>query len=314
MGMHHGQPRPTPNRHDEIMQFYRDLFAEKNRPAAPEPPQPARLFNPANPEEISTEEFYRRLFANELDETPAPVRQFRGDPDDGVSEAFFHRLFAEARQAKIERLKQEQEVANGTEKSEPVGKPELVPHDKKYWTFLPKPEACAKCQAMKDLYFEDEPQRPHPNCKCELKTAKASELPYDRNMLIVPPGVSLEENLAEARGLGRRATELREEAIASKNTAQSNAEEYARIYEYLQASFQSGGKYDYKQYGRQYEPFGNYHYGAYMKAFGWREFFIRAVAGLYQVHSGTAEWKDWKYYFDDPNDQYNIQRGMDSIQ
>lgn len=195
---------------------------------------------------MSTEEFYRELFAKAragtLEESGALSRPPAGDPEDGVSEAFFRRLFAEARQGKAERL--ELKDANGPERDESRGKAELIPHDKKYWTFLPKPTACAKCQAMKDLYFEDEPERPHPHCKCEQKTVKASELPYDRNRLIVPPGVSLEANLAEARGLKRRALELAKDAITNPSRLLENAREIKGIWDYYIGSFEAGGKYD----------------------------------------------------------------------
>jgi hypothetical protein len=38
-----------------------------------------------------------------------------------------------------------------------------------YWTVHPKPKACEKCQAMAGKEFMEEPERPHPNCKCEIK-------------------------------------------------------------------------------------------------------------------------------------------------
>jgi hypothetical protein len=38
-----------------------------------------------------------------------------------------------------------------------------------YWTVHPKPNACDKCKAMAGLKYASEPQRPHPNCKCEIK-------------------------------------------------------------------------------------------------------------------------------------------------
>jgi len=38
-----------------------------------------------------------------------------------------------------------------------------------YWTVHPKPKACDKCKAMEGLRYLEEPQRPHPNCKCEIR-------------------------------------------------------------------------------------------------------------------------------------------------
>lgn len=42
------------------------------------------------------------------------------------------------------------------------------------WTVHPKPSACEKCQAMKGIRFQEQPQRPHPNCKCEIRRAAAT--------------------------------------------------------------------------------------------------------------------------------------------
>ncbi|WP_285908071.1 hypothetical protein [Pseudodesulfovibrio pelocollis] len=38
-----------------------------------------------------------------------------------------------------------------------------------YWTFHPKPNACDRCKAMSAWKFPQLPQRPHPNCKCEIR-------------------------------------------------------------------------------------------------------------------------------------------------
>lgn len=38
-----------------------------------------------------------------------------------------------------------------------------------YWTVHPKPNACVKCKAMAGLKYTSEPERPYPNCKCEIK-------------------------------------------------------------------------------------------------------------------------------------------------
>jgi hypothetical protein len=37
-----------------------------------------------------------------------------------------------------------------------------------YWTVYPKPNACEKCQAMAGKEYMEKPERPHPNCKCEI--------------------------------------------------------------------------------------------------------------------------------------------------
>jgi hypothetical protein len=38
-----------------------------------------------------------------------------------------------------------------------------------FWTVYPKPKACDACKGMEGIKFEEEPERPHPNCKCEIK-------------------------------------------------------------------------------------------------------------------------------------------------
>lgn len=40
---------------------------------------------------------------------------------------------------------------------------------KYYWTIHPKPNACDKCKALAGKKFLKEPERTHPNCKCEIK-------------------------------------------------------------------------------------------------------------------------------------------------
>ena len=40
---------------------------------------------------------------------------------------------------------------------------------KNWWHYVPKPNACEKCQAMKGRVFEEYPGPVHPNCKCEIR-------------------------------------------------------------------------------------------------------------------------------------------------
>lgn len=61
-----------------------------------------------------------------------------------------------------------------------------------YWTVHPKPNACDKCQSMAGVKFEEKPERPHPNCKCEIKKhkGKAEErLDCSHLISVVLPGV-----------------------------------------------------------------------------------------------------------------------------
>lgn len=38
-----------------------------------------------------------------------------------------------------------------------------------YWKVIPNEGACEKCQAMGEGVHWEKPERPHPNCKCEIK-------------------------------------------------------------------------------------------------------------------------------------------------
>jgi len=198
-------------------------------------------------------------------------------------------------------LKSEKTEGGQPAKQETMGEP--IPYDKIFWTYNPKPGACKKCQAIKGLYFEENPGPVHPNCKCEIESVRAADLPYDRNRIIVPPGVDLAANIAEARRVSREIEENHPNATVAM------AYKFKHIYD----NFNTGERYDYKQLGKQYEPFGNYHYGLYTKSMGINESFARVAAGSAQIKSGTSEWKFWDSNFDDPNDQENIKRGQELI-
>jgi len=69
-------------------------------------------------------------------------------------------------------------VAGGDNKRQDV---ESIPGDPPYktpskttgeatcWTVHPKANACEKCQALNGIKFKEKPERPHPNCKCEIR-------------------------------------------------------------------------------------------------------------------------------------------------
>jgi len=48
-----------------------------------------------------------------------------------------------------------------------------------YWTVHPKADACEKCKAMEGIKFNKKPDRPHPNCKCEIR--EHERLPQKRS-------------------------------------------------------------------------------------------------------------------------------------
>jgi len=63
--------------------------------------------------------------------------------------------------AKFKKVESEYERKNQVNKFDPKGR--------YYWTVHPKPKACDKCKALEGIEFMEEPERPHPNCKCEIK-------------------------------------------------------------------------------------------------------------------------------------------------
>jgi len=74
----------------------------------------------------------------------------------------------------------------------------------------------------------------------------------------------------------------------------------------------TGGEWDYKKGGRrQYEEFGNWHYGLVAAELKWLGSLsaAHAAGGIYQVWSGTSRAKWWRTFFDDPEDFDAISRG-----
>ena len=104
----------------------------------------------------------------------------------------------------------------------------------------------------------------------------------------IPPGVNMEQNVREAQKM-------------------SPLDFYNAV--------KSGGKWDYKTQGKQYEDFGNYNFGMTGRATGFSEDTLKRGAGAYQIYSGTSnpQW-GWPWgnspYGDDPNDQRWIGEGV----
>jgi hypothetical protein len=104
----------------------------------------------------------------------------------------------------------------------------------------------------------------------------------------IPPGVNMEQNVREAQKM-------------------SPLDFYNAV--------KSGGKWDYKTQGKQYEDFGNYNFGMTGRATGFSEDTLKRGAGAYQIKSGTSnpQW-GWPWgkspYGDDPNDQRWIGEGV----
>jgi hypothetical protein len=79
------------------------------------------------------------------------------------------------------------------------------------------------------------------------------------------------------------------------------------------------GPWDYKQRGEQYQDFGNFNYGATGTAAGYPPFILKRFAGWAQIEAGNPDpsfGRPWGSapYGDDPNDQAQIDKGIDYVQ
>ncbi|WP_285907427.1 polymorphic toxin type 44 domain-containing protein [Pseudodesulfovibrio pelocollis] len=187
-----------------------------------------------------------------------------------------------------------------------------------YWRYKPKPQACGKCQAMKDVWFKEKPGPVHPNCKCEIEEFKGVKV-NGRTDIVIPPGVDLAENIAEAKRKGRECEEQAEALLAGLpvRARTSNPLPLGRLVfwskcQWIFDNFKSGARYDYKTKGAEYEAFGNYHYGVYTSAMGINATFAQVAAGAWQIWQRTSEWSrefadSW---FDDPADNEAIRKGQ----
>ncbi|MNE12031.1 polymorphic toxin type 44 domain-containing protein [Pseudomonas tussilaginis] len=114
-----------------------------------------------------------------------------------------------------------------------------------------------------------------------------------------PPGVSVDQNLKEAK---------------EKDQYFVNGD--AHLYSWFYTKVRNRGDWDYKQKGRQYESFGNFNYGAVGTAAGIPEGVLLRAAGAAQTVSGTTSVEFGKWwadapYGDDDVDQAWIKAGID---
>lgn len=121
--------------------------------------------------------------------------------------------------------------------------------------------------------------------------------------------------MSEARNHAKQLRTVYDNAVfASKNLTAGK---------FFAERVQSGGIWDYKSYLGTHtyyymedlrttmsgEEIGNFHYG-YVGSAVWPETVLKSAAGMYQIYSGTSSIKYWDSFFDDPADQYDIQRGI----
>jgi Bacterial toxin 44 len=130
------------------------------------------------------------------------------------------------------------------------------------------------------------------------------EIPQD---IAVPPGVDIDKNMSEA--------------LRHRSDWDGGAN-------WFYNQVKAGGPWDYKKYGRQYENFGNYHYGAMGATMGFSEGTLLRMAGWANVQAtGGRVTLGWGKppdnqldafrgvggiapYGDDPRDQQMIKEGI----
>ncbi|MGE1151722.1 polymorphic toxin type 44 domain-containing protein [Pseudomonas kitaguniensis] len=143
-----------------------------------------------------------------------------------------------------------------------------------------------------------------------VETAKAShaaaELQAAREQVklkrypAAPPGISLDENLQDAK--------LQSDYFNNGGDAFLLSWFYKKV--------RNGGDFDFKQRGRQYASFGNLNYGAVGAAAGISEAVLLRAAGAAQTVAGTSQehfdnWWSEAPYGDDPVDQVWIKAGIE---
>ncbi|SKA94409.1 toxin 44 [Paucidesulfovibrio gracilis DSM 16080] len=176
-----------------------------------------------------------------------------------------------------------------------------------YWRYHPKPQACDKCQAMKGLWFDENPGRVHPNCRCEIEEFRAIKVTGRAEGILVPPGVDLAANIAEARRVKRIC-----DAFILNFPPYSSAS-FSLKCAWVVFKFSPGADYDFKKDGHpEYEDFGNYHYGLYTEALGLNATFTQAAAGFVQLCTRTSSWDFEETWFDDPRDNAMVRKGQGS--
>ncbi|NWF08161.1 bacteriocin [Pseudomonas salomonii] len=89
----------------------------------------------------------------------------------------------------------------------------------------------------------------------------------------------------------------------------------AFMYSWFYTQVRNRGPWDYKQISKEYEAFGNFHYGAVGIAAGFSEEVLLRAAGLAQTRAGTdrpefGRWWGDAPFGDDPVDQHWIKEGI----
>lgn len=127
-----------------------------------------------------------------------------------------------------------------------------------------------------------------------INRAELKEIP------VSPPDVSIDKNI--------------EISLQLKDYLQGHGEAF--LLSWFYSKVKNKGEWDFKQLGRQYADFGNFHYGAVGTAIGFSEGLLLRAAGAAQSIAGTSKeefdkWWSESPYGDDPVDQIWIKAGIE---
>lgn len=103
-------------------------------------------------------------------------------------------------------------------------------------------------------------------------------------------------------------------AAQARNNGDLAAQHSATDLGWFKSQVQNKGPWDYKQYDRGYQDFGNYNYGYTGARQGIPAPILRGGAGYAQVRAGTSSWSFAPSNFDDPQDQEQINLGIHDAQ
>lgn len=132
-----------------------------------------------------------------------------------------------------------------------------------------------------------------------LRLADAAYRAGVKEIPVSPPNVYIDKNI--------------EESIQIKNYLKNGS---GFLFSWFYTKVKNKGEWDFKQLGRQYADFGNFHYGAVGTAAGISEGLLLRAAGAAQNFAGTSkeEFDNWwaqSPYGDDPVDQVWIKAGIE---
>lgn len=171
---------------------------------------------------------------------------------------------------------------------------------------------CGECQSLDGQVFHisEIPEQPHEHCKCGVISLQ-DQIIFER---LDERLEKLEKKVEEERKKQKKLEEFKKSEELRKNIKEAKMMKNEDIITkglWFKGRVESGGEWDYKQNGGEYEDIGNFNYGVTGSALGFSETTLKAGAGVYQVYSGTSDISFYDSWGDDPVDQEYIQQGID---